>query len=117
MVLIIGAAIVVAVGATCMHKKQEAQKKGAMLAAAASVANPAAAGTFVANPLAVGTGMSVVAVAPAVAIQPMQQMQVVCPDGVAAGSMIQVQIGEQMLSVQVPAGVGPGQAFSVQAPA
>ena len=52
------------------------------------VASPVArAGTFVAKPLAAGIGTSVVAVTPTVAAQPMQQMQVVCPDDTVAGSM------------------------------
>ena len=46
-----------------------------------------------------------------------QVIQVQCPPGAGPGSTIQVQHGATTLSVPVPAGIHPGMAFSVEAPA
>ena len=45
-----------------------------------------------------------------------QPVAVVCPQGCMAGSMIEVNINGQQMSVAVPQGVGPGQQFMVNAP-
>ena len=45
-------------------------------------------------------------------------MQVVCPDGAAAGSMIEVQTQDgRSFNCRIPPGVAPGQAFSLHVPA
>ena len=52
----------------------------------------------------------------ATAIPQPQPVIVVCPQGCMAGSMIEVNINGQKMSVAVPQGVGPGQQFMVNAP-
>jgi len=56
------------------------------------------------------------AMAVAVPVQPApQQMQVVCPDGCAEGSLINVTAPDgRMMQVHVPAGVQHGQPFTIQ---
>ena len=60
-------------------------------------------------------GIRMSGVAPVTAVAPQTtQVQVVCPQGVVAGQMLMIQCPDGVQrQVQVPAGVQPGQAFSV----
>eukprot|EP01051_Picozoa_sp_SAG22_P001922 SAG22_NODE_80_length_21788_cov_9.742542_11_plen_481_part_00 len=42
-----------------------------------------------------------------------QTVQLMCPDGVEAGSTLQAMVGNRTIYAQVPQGVGPGQTFNV----
>jgi hypothetical protein len=92
-------------GVCCYNKPSEGQ---ATSAPAVVVIQPGA-------PAAVGQP---VYAQPAVVVanaQP-QQVAVVCPEGCAAGTMLEVNINGKPMSVAVPQGVVPGQQFLVSAP-
>jgi hypothetical protein len=44
----------------------------------------------------------------------LQQVAVVCPEGVAPGMVLEVLVGEVMIEVEIPEGVGPGDEWVVE---
>jgi len=95
---------------------------GLLAAAAAAVAGAwavrskfgkSSARSIVTDPLVAGSQPMQPVPAQPVAAQSMQ-MQVICPDGAVAGQTVVVQAQGRQYSVQVPPGVQPGQAFTIQ---
>ena len=93
---------------------QLAPRSGGRGTAMPAIPSPSTAGgtaTRTCGTPAVATSMPVAQPVPA------QMLQVVCPDGVAAGQSIQVQGPSGMMMATVPSGVAPGQVFAVAMPA
>lgn len=91
---------------------------GAMAGSPASAAGLRTAGVPMASAVPMAAAVPMAPAMPvAMAVPPQQSMQVMCPNGVQPGDMLNVQgpDGHRFMA-QVPAGVRPGQAFNVQMP-
>lgn len=104
-------AILVAIVVVIASKRKKARKEGAAVAALAAVAYQKSAYQNPASTAPPGQVAATVGVA-----QAMQVVQMQCPAGCDAGSVVQSEVNGKPMQITVPAGVSEGQMFQVQVP-